>query len=224
MKKISIFLNEIISIKFNINKDDELFSLLKGKLHFPYDFINDTKKLEEVSFPSKDKFYDSLNKTYISQKDYDNAQKIYNLTDYENLGQYYSLYCEIDVVLLADVYLMNREFMHKEFHLDICQYLTLPSFSMDSFLYFKFLKDPYFKIDLMNDIDLINLVQNSIRGGFTQLNQHSLILNHASKLLLDENLNNRKYKSGVFVSCIDTYDLNSNYASAMCEPMPIGNF
>ena len=76
----------------------------------------------------------------------------------------------------------------------------------------------------MNDIDLINLVQNSNRGGFTQLNQHSLILNHTSKLLLDENLNPRKYKSGVLVSCINTYDLNSNYASAMCEPLPFGNF
>ena len=49
-------------------------------------------------------------------------------------------------------------------------------------------------------------------------------LTDSSKLLLDENLNNRKYKHGILVSCIDTYDLNSNYASAMCEPLPFGNF
>ena len=190
-KQIFHFFNEIICEKFKINTNDQLFSLLKGKLHFPYDFINDTNKLNQDFFPDKDNFYNSLNKTYISQKDYDNSQKIYNLTNCENLGQYYCLYCEIDVIMLADIYLINREFMHKEFHLDIAQYLTLPSFSMDSFLYFKFLKDPYFKISLMNDIDLINLVQNSIRGGFTQLNQHSLNLNDTSKLLLDEHLNNK---------------------------------
>ena len=223
-KKLFPFFNKIICEKFQINVDDELFSLLKGKLHFPYDFINHMDKLDQVSFPAKDKFYDSLNKTCISQKDYNNALKIYNLTECENLGQYYSLYCEIDVIMLADIYLMHREFMYKEFKLDICQYLTLPSFSMDSFLYFKLLENPYFKIDLMNDIDLINFIQNSIRGGFTQLNQHSLTLNDASKLLLNENLSKRTYKSGILVSCIDTYDLNSNYASSMCEPLPIGNF
>ena len=218
------FFNQIISKKFNITQSDELFKLLKGKLYFPYDFINDSKKLEQTIFPNKKEFYNKLNNTHISQKNYNIAKKIYTLSKCKNLGEYYSLYCEIDVIMLADLYLMNRQFMHQEFKLDMAQYLTLPSYSMDSFLYYKFTKDPYFKIDLMENVDLINLIQSSIRGGFCQLNTHSLVLDDASKLLLNENLNKRIFRKGILVSCIETFDLNSNYPSAMTEPLPIGDF
>ena len=112
--------------------------------------------------------------------------------------------------------------MYNELNLDIAQYVTLPSYSMDAFLLNNLRRNGNFKIEIPDDIDLVNLIQNNIRGGFCQLNTHSKISKDASKLLLKEYQENEKkyvYKRGHPVSCIETFDLNSNYASAMTEPL-----
>ena len=98
----------------------------------------------------------------------------------------------LDVIFLADIYIINRDFMYNEFNLDIAQYVSLPSYSMDAFLLYNLRRNGNFKIEIPDDIDLVNLIQNNIRGGFCQFNTHSKISNETSNLLLKEYQENEK--------------------------------
>ena len=63
--------------------EPELLDLLKRKGVFPYDFMSDSKlsamisKLSATCLPSKERFYNQLNKSEISDEDYDHACKVW---------------------------------------------------------------------------------------------------------------------------------------------------
>ena len=62
------------------------------------------KKLDENLLPYKEVFYSNLNLEDISDEDYAHAQKVWEVFEIKNLGQYHDLYVQGDTLLLADVY------------------------------------------------------------------------------------------------------------------------
>ena len=220
------YFDKIMLSKFKINRDDHLYKLLKaGKLFFPYDYVNDNIKLNQTELPTREDFYNKLRDCPISNIDYENTLQIYTLSECANLGEYYKLYCLIDVIMLCQIYLYWRNFLFDTYKLDIANYLTLPSFSFDCMLYSNTVNDPTFGIELMSDVHLSNLVLENIRGGYVSLNFHNEKLHTASNLLLNENsFTNVKIRNKIGVEVIDTLDINSNYTGAMTEKLPIGHF
>ena len=49
-------------------KDDVQYHLVKQKGVFPYDFFDSKEKLEYTSFPSRDKFFNTLNNEECKEK------------------------------------------------------------------------------------------------------------------------------------------------------------
>ena len=54
-------------------------------------------------FPSKEKFYSSLNDRKITGKEYERALNVWNKFEMKTMKYYHDLYLKSDVYLLADV-------------------------------------------------------------------------------------------------------------------------
>ena len=218
--------NEVICNRLAIDKNSDLYSyLVVGKMQMFYDYIDHISILEQTQFPSHDKFYNNLRERHISVKEYNDSKLIYELYGCKNIGDYYELYCLLDTIFLADVFISWRDMMFQEYELDVSQYLTLPSFSFDAMLKFKYMENSNFTIELISDVHLSSLISHNIRGGFCTLTSHYEKLDDLNKLLLNMTKSNKKrLRNKVAISTIDYLDVNSNYPGVMLEPLPIGDF
>ena len=84
----------------NLNK----FVLLLRKGVYPYEYMDSWEKFDETTLPPKEAFYSNLNLEDISDEDYAHAQKVWDVFEIKNLGEYHDLYVQSDALLLADVY------------------------------------------------------------------------------------------------------------------------
>ena len=86
------------------NGDLNKFLLLLKKGVYPYEYMDSWERFNETSLPPKESFYSELNLEDISDKDYLHAQKVWDVFEIRNLGEYHDLYVQTDTLLLADVY------------------------------------------------------------------------------------------------------------------------
>ena len=61
------------------------------------------EKFDETTLPPKEAFHSNLNLEDISDKDYAHAQKVWEVFEIKNCGEYHDLYVQSDTLLLADV-------------------------------------------------------------------------------------------------------------------------
>ena len=85
------------------NNDINKFILLLWKSVYPYDYMNDWERFNEIALPEKERFYNNLNMEDITDVDYAHATRVCRLWN-KNLGEYHDLYLKSDVLLLADVF------------------------------------------------------------------------------------------------------------------------
>ena len=69
----------------NLNK----FVLLLRKSVYPYEYMDSWERFNETSLPPKKSFYSELNFEDISDKDYLHAQKVWDVFEIRNLGEYH---------------------------------------------------------------------------------------------------------------------------------------
>ena len=77
--------------------------LLKKGVH-PCEYMDNWEKFDETVLPPKKAFYSNLNLEDISNEDYTHPQKVWNVFEINNIGDYHGLYVKSDTLLLADVY------------------------------------------------------------------------------------------------------------------------
>ena len=77
--------------------------MLLQKGVYPYEYIDSWEKFDETALLSKEAFYSNLNLEDISDEDYTHAQKLWNVFELNNLGDYHDLYVQSSTLLLADV-------------------------------------------------------------------------------------------------------------------------
>ena len=66
--------------------------------------MDNWKRFDETSLPDKKAFYSKLNLEDITDKDYEHAQKVWEVFEIKSLGQYHDLHIQSNKLLLADVF------------------------------------------------------------------------------------------------------------------------
>ena len=86
------------------NGDLNKFVLLLRKGGYPYEYTDTWGKFNETELPPKKDFYSNFILENISDEDYKHAQKVWNVSEIKNLGEYHDLYVQNDILLLSDIF------------------------------------------------------------------------------------------------------------------------
>ena len=87
-----------------LKKDDkDKLDLVKQKGFYLYEYMTDFEKFKE-QLSSKEKFYNSLTGSNISDKEYDHVLNVWNKFKMKTMKDYHDLNLKSDVLLLADVF------------------------------------------------------------------------------------------------------------------------
>ena len=118
-----------------------------------------------LELPAIDDFYSKLSEETISPIDYAFAQKVWKKFKIRDLKEYCELYCEIDNLILSEIFTKFRATMMDFSGLDPAHYVSLPGYAWDSML-----KVTDCCIELPTDIDMVNFIEKGIRGGLSFIN------------------------------------------------------
>ena len=92
------------------------------------------EKFDETSLPDKEAFYNELNLEGISDEDYAYAQKVWEVFEINNRGEYHDLYVQSDTLLLADVFENFRNKCIEIYGLDPSYFLCTPELAWQTWL------------------------------------------------------------------------------------------
>ena len=130
----TIILKNEYNIKNVKQKYESLFELLTKKQIYPYEYITDINKMKEKKLPNKNNFFSSLKGENISDSQYKHAKHVYSIFNCKNIGDYTKLYCQLDTILLSEVFNSFRETMFTMLKLDPSYFVSLPSYAYNSML------------------------------------------------------------------------------------------
>ena len=82
--------------KGDLNK----FVLLLRKCVYPYEYMDSWEKFDENTLLPKEAFYSNLYLQDISDEDYKHAQKVWDVFETKDLGEYHDIYVQSDTLLL----------------------------------------------------------------------------------------------------------------------------
>ena len=189
----------------------EKVRLLVRKGVYPYDYMDSLERLNETQLPPKEAFYSKLNKSHISDEDYEHAQKVWSEFDCETMRDYHDLYLKSDVLLLADVFENFRDVCLTKYELDPAWYYTAPGLAWNAAL-----KMTKVELELLSDPDMLLMVEKGIRGGV------SSIMHRYSKA-------NNKYMGEDYdptepSKYLQYLDANNLYGWAMSKALPTKGF
>ncbi len=135
--------------------------LLLRKGVFPYDLLTSLTQFEALTeFPPRSDFYSKLKEDTISQADWEHGKQVFEAFDCRTMVDYLMLYNTLDVVLLAECLTNFRQVCFEAFKLDICQYISLPSYAFDVML-----RSTGAKVDFLPSTDMFLHLEKSVRGG-----------------------------------------------------------
>ncbi|KAL4147912.1 hypothetical protein QTP88_002239 [Uroleucon formosanum] len=184
--------------------------LVTRKGFYPYEYTDSWEKLNETTLPAKEKFYNTLNETHISNDDYEQAKTVWSRFNCNTLGEYSDWYLKIDVMLLVDCFENFRDLCLKTYGLDPNYYFTAPGMSFDCML-----KYTEVNLELLSDYDQILMFEQGIRGGLT----------HAVKRYAKaNNIKVPEYDASKPESWIVYLDATNLYGWAMSRAMPKDGF
>ena len=190
----------------NLNK----FVLLLRKGVYPYEYMDSWERFNETSLPPKKSFYSELNLEDISDKDYLHAQKVWDVFEIRNLGEYHDLYVQTDTLLLADVYEKFREKCIEIYGLDPSHFLSAPGLAWQACL-----KKTNVNLELLTDVDMLLMIEAGIRGGMCQS-----VYRYAKA----NNKYMKNYDKSIESSYLMYLDANNLYGWAMSQKLPVNGF
>ena len=84
------------------------------------------EKFNETSIPPKRAYYSKLNEEDISDADYENVEKVWEVFKIKDMGENHDLYVQSVTLLLADVFENFRDQFIEIYRLDPAQFLSAP--------------------------------------------------------------------------------------------------
>ena len=192
------------------NKDLNKFILLLRKGVYPYEYIDNWERFNEISLPNKESSYSNLSMENIDDIDYRLGNNIFKRFKLKNLGEYHNLYVQSDTLLLADVFEKFRNKCLEVYELDPAHFLSLPGLAWQACL-----KKTNVKLELLTDYDMLLMVEEGIRGGICDSIHRYAKANNKYMENYDENKDS---------SYIQDLDANNLYGWAMSQKLPVNNF
>ena len=192
------------------NGDLNKFILLLRKGSYPYEYMDNWERFDEISLPDKESFYSSLNMENIDDIDYRHGNNVFKNFKLKNLGEYHDLYVKNDSLLLADVFENFRNMCIKVYELDPGHFLSLPGLAWQACP-----KKPIVKLELLTDYDMLLMVEEGIRDGIC----HSI-----HRYAEANNKYMKNYDKNKESSYIQYLDANNLYGWAMSQKLPVNGF
>ena len=97
------------------------------------EYIDSWEKFDETTLPPKE-VHSNLNLEDISNKDYMHAQKVWDVFEIKNLGEYHDLNVKSDTLLLADAFENFRNKFLEIFELDPIYFVSAPGLAWQACL------------------------------------------------------------------------------------------
>ena len=94
-------MNQLKTLYKFCNGDLNKFFLLLGKGMYPYEYMDNWERFDEITIPSKEAFYSELNLGDISDAD---CEHVKNVWEAFQIKKYHDLYAQCDTLLLPDVF------------------------------------------------------------------------------------------------------------------------
>ena len=189
----------------------DVFSLMRKKGVYPYEYMNSWKRFRDVELPTKEKFYSMLNMKNVNDLDYEHARDVWKTMKVKDMGEYHDIYLKTDVLLLADVFENFRDICVRHYRLDPAHFYTAPGLAWNAAL-----KITGVSLELLTDMDMLLMFEKGIRGGITQASYRYAKANN--KYVRD------KYdcdKASMFLQYLDA---NNLYGWAMSQSLPTHGF
>ena len=99
----------------------------------------------------------------ITDKDYEHAQKVWDVFKIKTPGENHDLYVQSDVLLLVDVFGNFRDKCIERYRLNPAHFLSAPGLAWQSCL-----RKTELELELLTDIDMLLMVKKGIRGKICQ--------------------------------------------------------
>ena len=134
--------------------------LLLRKGIFPYEDMDNWRKFDKTTLPPKEDFYSNLNLENMSNEDYAHTQKVWEVFEIKNRGEYHDLYVQSDTLLVADVFENFRDKCVEIYKLDPAYFVSASGIAWKACL-----KKAEVKLELITDYDMLLMIEKRIRGG-----------------------------------------------------------
>ena len=188
----------------------EISPLLLGKGAYPYDFMDDESKFNQLHLPSRDQFYSTLKSEGISENKYNECIHLWEVLNMSNMGDFHDHYLIQDVLLLADIFENFRNISISYYSLDPCHYYTSPGLFWDGML-----KKTDVTLELFTDEQKLMFVERGIRGGISMI---------CKRYAESNNPYMSKYDPSKPHTYIMPWDANNLYGHSMSQKLPTGEF
>ena len=109
--------------KLPLRRRQRGLKLLKRKGVYPYEHFTSYDSLKVDRFPPQEAFYSRLNEANITDADHKHGRDVYKFFQCKTMEDYMKLYCGLDVILLAEIFIKYREMVIHHFKLDPIYYL-----------------------------------------------------------------------------------------------------
>ena len=184
--------------------------LLKQKGFYPYEYMDDMKKLKDTKPPPQQAFYSKLSGKGINNYNYNHVLKVWKTCKIKSLKDYLDIYNKTDVLILADVFEKFRDVCLKNYGLDPVYYYTAPGLAWDAML-----KMTKINLELLSDVDKLLMIEKGIRGGISIISNRYGKANN--KYMKDYN----KKEASKYLMYVDA---NNLYGWAMSQKLPVHSF
>ena len=139
----------------------------------------------------------------ISDEDNAHPQKVWDVFEIKNLGEYHDLYVQSDTLLLSDIFEDFRNMYYKKF-------VSAPGLAWQACL-----KKTGVKWELLTGYDMILMIGKGMRGGICQATHRYAKANNKYM---------KKYDKNIESSYIQCLDANNLYGWAMSQKLPVKDF
>ena len=96
--------------------------------------MDNWEKFDENTLPPKEAFHSNLNSEDTSDEDYTHAQKVWDVFQINNIGDYHDLFVQSETVLLADVYENFRNLCFEKYQLHPTYFVSAPGLAWQACL------------------------------------------------------------------------------------------